>query len=124
MAELRERLKKMKAESKRSAEKLAKQRLAKTKKTIKKDKPLAAKAVAPVKPIAEPVVEPILTPPANNAPKPAIETQDAVSTTAFDEGEPEATTGEIDTPVVGSVENLPVIDAEATPDPAPEKTSE
>jgi rhodanese-related sulfurtransferase len=122
MVKLRERLEKMKAESKRSADNLAKQRAAKAKKVvqnkevIQKEEPAAAKAEV----LVEPIEEPMLTPPANNAPKPAIRNSNTTSISGFDESESEVTgeaaAGTVESPdVVESVEGLPVIDTEPAP---------
>jgi len=113
MVELRKRLEKMKAESKRSAEKLAKQKATQKKKTISQAKPEPAKVIMPAP------EEPILTPPANNAPKPAVEEPDTMSTSGLDEPESEtipendASISE-EAAVVESVDGLPVIDSDIT----------
>ena len=113
MAELRERLKKMKAES----ELAAKKRAAQKKKTVKQAMPVETKPAEIIKP-----EEPFLTPPENNAPKPMVDEPDTMSTSGLDEPGSETAFEEDDVSdtedadVVESVEGLPVIDTDAAPD--------
>jgi hypothetical protein len=116
MAELRERLKKMKVESELAAKKRASQK----KKTLKQSKPALVKPKPAEPEPAEALapLEQILIPPANNAPKPAIdEVPEDFSSSVMDEPESETASGndasvDEDAAVVESVEGLPVIDSD------------